>query len=180
MSSLDDDEIEDIEFNRLKQGTYADVLFVMLPFLAISMQRIWSGEVKQILLGYELSTAAATLAGLSISKFIQGLVAHPLLGVNKERVIFLISLTLFLVVIPSIIMTMKLVGTEKAPEVVVYVQPILLILSISLYVNAIRMVKNFEETEKQDNQQEVSDEEAAFTMNSLLESDQKKDSDIKE
>ena len=178
MDQESDADIENEELTKLKQGTYSDILFVLLPFLAILLQRLWSGEVEKILLGYELSTAAAILGGLSISKFIQGLVAYPSLGVNKERLVFIIALTIFCVVVPSLILTMKLVSTDEAPEIVAYIQPVLMIVAVSLYISAIRIVKSFEATAKQDKsttakQQEAGDVSLNQIMSSEVNSDAK-------
>ena len=139
------EEIENEELAKIRQGTYSDILFVLLPFLAILLQRLWTGEVEKILLGYELSTASAILGGLSISKFIQGLVAHPALNVKKDRLVFVISLTLFCVVVPSLILTMKLASTDEVPGVIAYVQPVLMVVAVSLYISAIRIVKSFDD-----------------------------------
>lgn len=53
-------------------GTYADILFVLFPFLVISMQRLWDGQLYETLLRPDLSIAAAILAGLAIGKFVLG------------------------------------------------------------------------------------------------------------
>ena len=143
--SQESESIEKTELEKLKQGTYSDILFVLLPFLAITLQRMWTGDVDKILLGYEISTAAAILGGLSISKFIQGIVSHPDLGVKKDRLVFVIALTIFCVVVPALILTMKLVGAEKVPEVVAYIQPILIVIAVSLYISALRIIKTFDE-----------------------------------
>lgn len=145
MSQESLEEIENEELTKIRQGTYSDILFVLLPFLAILLQRLWTGEVDKILLGYELSMAAAILGGLSISKFIQGLVSHPALNVKKDRLVFVISLTLFCVVVPSLILTMKLASTDDVPEVIAYVQPVLMVVAVSLYISAIRIVKSFDD-----------------------------------
>lgn len=75
-------------------GTYADILFVLFPFLVISMQRLWDGELYETLMRADLSVAAAILAGLAIGKFVLGLVTNRDLGRFKERIVFFIALTL--------------------------------------------------------------------------------------
>lgn len=163
MSKTENKDLDELELRRLKQGNYSDILFVLLPFLAILLQRLWSGEMEKILLGYEISVAAAILAGLSISKFIQGLVSDPALGVQKDRIVFMIALTLFAVVIPAIMLTMKLTGEEAVPKVVAYIQPVLLVIGISLYISAVRVVKSF----AQDEWSEDDDDEEADSLHSL-------------
>ena len=61
-------------------GTYADILFVLFPFLVIAMQRLWDGNLYQSLMRPDLSIAAAILAGLAIGKFVLGLVTNRDLG----------------------------------------------------------------------------------------------------
>ena len=118
-------------------GTYADVLFVLFPFLVIVLQRLWDGELEDVLLRPDLSIAAAILGGLAIGKFVLGLVTERDLGRFKERIVFFIAITLFVVLGPAIILILSIVGNEVIPEFVAFVQPILLIVSISLYTTAI-------------------------------------------
>ena len=68
-------------------GTYADILFVLFPFLVIGMQRLWDGRLYETLLQPDLSIAAAILAGLAIGKFVLGLVTNRDLGRYKERIV---------------------------------------------------------------------------------------------
>ncbi|SFL95747.1 hypothetical protein [Marinobacter zhejiangensis] len=118
-------------------GTYADVLFVLFPFLVIVMQRLWDGEVQDVLLRPDLSIAAAILGGLAIGKFVLGLVTERSLGRYKERIVFFIALTLFVVMGPAIILLLSIVGGTDVPGFVAFLQPVLLIVSISLYTTAI-------------------------------------------
>lgn len=118
-------------------GTYADILFVLFPFLVISMQRLWDGQLYETLLRPDLSIAAAILAGLAIGKFVLGLVSNRDLGRYKERIVFFIALTLFLVLGPAIILMLSITGNREVPGFVAFVQPILLIIAISLYTTAV-------------------------------------------
>ncbi|MDX1598522.1 hypothetical protein [uncultured Marinobacter sp.] len=118
-------------------GTYADILFVLFPFLVITMQRLWDGNLAEILMRPDLSIAAAILAGLAIGKFVLGLVSNRDLGRFKERIVFFIALTLFVVLGPAIILMLSIVGDSEVPEFVAFVQPVLLIIAISLYTTAI-------------------------------------------
>lgn len=118
-------------------GTYADVLFVLFPFLVIIMQRLWVGDLSQVLMRPDLSIAAAILAGLAIGKFVLGLVYNKRLEQHKERIVFFIALTLFLVMGPAMILIISIVGDNAVPGFVVFLQPILLIVAISLYTTAI-------------------------------------------
>ena len=118
-------------------GTYADILFVLFPFLVISMQRLWDGQLYETLLRPDLSIAAAILAGLAIGKFVLGLVSNRDLGRFKERIVFFIALTLFVVLGPAIILMLSIAGHREVPGFVAFVQPILLIIAISLYTTAV-------------------------------------------
>ena len=118
-------------------GTYADILFVLFPFLVISMQRLWDGELYQTLMRADLSVAAAILAGLAIGKFVLGLVTNRELGRYKERIVFFIALTLFVVLGPAIILMLSITGNTELPGFIAFVQPVLLIIAISLYTTAV-------------------------------------------
>ncbi|MDI9243708.1 hypothetical protein [Marinobacter sp. CHS3-4] len=118
-------------------GTYADILFVLFPFLVISMQRLWDGNLYETLMRADLSIAAAILAGLAIGKFVLGLVTNRDLGRFKERIVFFIALTLFIVLGPAIILMLSITGNTELPGFVAFVQPVLLIIAISLYTTAV-------------------------------------------
>lgn len=118
-------------------GTYADILFVLFPFLVISMQRLWDGELYETLMRSDLSIAAAILAGLAIGKFVLGLVTNRDLGRYKERIVFFIALTLFVVLGPAIILMLSITGERDVPGFIAFVQPILLIIAVSLYTTAV-------------------------------------------
>ena len=85
----------------------------------------------------DLSIAAAILAGLAIGKFVLGLVTNRELGRYKERIVFFIALTLFVVLGPSIILMLSILGSVEVPGFVAFIQPILLIIAISLYTTAV-------------------------------------------
>jgi hypothetical protein len=118
-------------------GTYADILFVLFPFLVIGMQRLWDGRLYETLMNADLSIAAAILAGLAIGKFVLGLVTNRDLGRYKERIVFFIALTLFVVLGPAIILMLSITGGAEVPGFVAFVQPVLLIIAISLYSTAV-------------------------------------------
>ncbi|WP_372965782.1 hypothetical protein [Marinobacter sp.] len=118
-------------------GTYADILFVLFPFLVIAMQRLWDGNLYYTLMQPDLSIAAAILAGLAIGKFVLGLVTNQDLGRYKERIVFFIALTLFVVLGPAIILLLSMTGNAEVPRFVAFVQPVLLIIAISLYSTAV-------------------------------------------
>lgn len=118
-------------------GTYADVLFVLFPFLVIALQGLWNGELAQVLLRPDLSVASSVLAGLAIGRFVLGLISNRELGHYKERIVFFIAATLFAVLGPSLLLILLILGDENVPQFVAFVQPILLIVAISLYTTAV-------------------------------------------
>ncbi|WP_339780588.1 hypothetical protein [uncultured Marinobacter sp.] len=118
-------------------GTYADILFVLFPFLVIGMQRLLDGRLYETLMNADLSIAAAILAGLAIGRFVLGLVTNRDLGRYKERIVFFIALTLFVVLGPAIILMLSITGGTEVPGFVAFVQPVLLIIAISLYSTAV-------------------------------------------
>ncbi len=118
-------------------GTYADILFVLFPFLVIALQRVWNEEGIEILKQPDLSVAAAILAGMSVGKFVLGLIGHTDLRQYKERIVFFIAVTLFFVLGPSLILIIKIVNEDNVPKFVVFAQPILLIISIALYSTSV-------------------------------------------
>jgi drug/metabolite transporter (DMT)-like permease len=101
------------------------------------MQRLWDGRLYETLLRPDLSIAAAILAGLAMGKFVLGLVTNRELGRYKERIVFFIALTLFVVLGPSIILMLSILGSAEVPGFVAFVQPVLLIIAISLYTTAV-------------------------------------------
>lgn len=131
-------------------GTYADILFVLFPFLVISMQRLWDGELYQTLMRADLSIAAAILAGLAIGKFVLGLVTNRDLGRYKERIVFFIALTLFLVLGPAIILMLSITANSELPGFIAFVQPVLLIIAISLYTTAVSISNILTRSESDD------------------------------
>ncbi|MFE8073318.1 hypothetical protein QQM79_19845 [Marinobacteraceae bacterium S3BR75-40.1] len=118
-------------------GTYADVLFVLFPFLVIALQGLWKGDLGSVLMRPDLSIAAAILAGLAMGKFVLGLITNQELGRYKERIVFFIAVTLFAVLGPSMLLIMLIHSGGELPRFLIFVQPILLIVAISLYTTAV-------------------------------------------
>lgn len=122
---------------KLMYGTYSDVLFILFPFLVIALQRIWNGEGVEILKQPDLSVASAILAGMSVGKFVLGLISDDRMVQHRERIVFFIAVTIFFVMGPSLMLITKMVGAEEVPKFVVFIQPIVLIIAISVYTIAI-------------------------------------------
>ncbi len=153
MKTVPDKDNENITVN-LMYGTYSDVLFILFPFLVIALQRLWNNEGIEILKHPDLSVAAAIIAGMSVGKFVIGLVSDARVSKYRERIVFFIAVTLFFVMGPALMLITKMVGAEEVPKFVVFVQPILLIVAISVYTIAIGVTKLLNE----DNSVEEEDE----------------------
>jgi|GEM_PF-4153035 len=140
-------------------GTYADVLFILFPFLVISLQRIWNGGGIEILKQPDLSVAAAILAGMGVGKFVLGLISERQLGRYKERIVFFIALTLFFVMGPALMMIMEIINNQNVPKFVIFIQPILLVLAIALYstaVNVSNVLTRYDDSEEDEEENEES------------------------
>jgi len=128
-------------FEDTMYGTYADILFILFPFLVIFLLRIWNNEGIEILKQPDLSIAAAILAGLSLGKFVLGLIGDRDLGQYKERIVFFMALTLFLVLGPSLMIIIKIINDNEAAKFVVYAQPVLLTIAIAIYSTSVSIHK---------------------------------------
>ncbi|MCP5207778.1 MAG: hypothetical protein H7A01_11280 [Hahellaceae bacterium] len=139
----------------LMYGTYSDVLFILFPFLVIALQRVWNGEGIEILQQPDLSVASAILAGMSVGKFVLGLISDDRMSQYRERIVFFIAVTIFFVMGPSLMLITKMVGASEVPKFVIFIQPIVLIIAISVYTVAIgisRMLnKDSDDEELSDN-----------------------------
>ncbi len=135
------DQNKEKYFEDTMYGTYADILFILFPFLVIFLLRIWNQEGIEILKQPDLSIAAAILAGLSLGKFVLGLVGDRDLGQYKERIVFFMALTLFLVLGPSLMIIIKIINDNEAAKFVVYAQPVLLTIAIALYSTSVSVHK---------------------------------------
>jgi len=118
-------------------GTYADIMFILLPFFVISIFKLWQSDMKSILSSYDLSMAAAILGGLSIVKFIMGLMIDPKMLQHKERIVFLISATVFLVLVPGLLFSVLVMMADPVPPFALFVQPLLLVLGIIAYSGSV-------------------------------------------
>ncbi|GGE64329.1 hypothetical protein GCM10011533_15850 [Streptosporangium jomthongense] len=144
-------------------GTYADILFVLFPFLVIGMQSLWDGRLYETLMRADLSIAAAILAGLAIGKFVLGLVTNRDLGRYKERIVFFIAMTLFVVLGPAIILMLSIMGGAEVPGFVAFVQPVLLIIAISLYSSAVSISNILTRSDSGQNSAVVAEGQSAST-----------------
>lgn len=160
-------------------GSYADVLFILFPFLVIALLRVWNEEGIEILKQPDLSIAASILAGMSLGKFVLGLIGDKDLGKYKERIVFFIALTIFLVLGPSLMIIIKTINDNSAAKFVVYVQPVLLTIAITLYsisVSVHKIVENHGHVDFEDTDIEASSE---APMPLKIATEKPKDSSVK-
>lgn len=122
---------------RVVYATYADVLFILFPFIVIGLQRVWNGEGIEALKYADLSIASAILASLAIGKLVLALVGDDTLKPYKEHIVYGIALTLFCILGPSIVLIVKIMSNVTVPSFVVFVQPVLLIVAITFYSGAV-------------------------------------------
>lgn len=118
-------------------GTYADVLFVLLPFAVVGVFKLWQMDVKSILLSYDIAVASAVLSGLAVVKFIMGLLVDPRMLVYKEKLVFLVSGTVFAILVPALLFSVMIMLSDPVPNFVMFVQPLLLVLAIMAYTGAV-------------------------------------------
>ncbi|MDI9246931.1 hypothetical protein [Marinobacter sp. CHS3-4] len=122
---------------KLLYGSYADVLFVLLPFAVVALFKVWDQGFESVLLGYDLSMAAGVLGGLAVVKFIMGMMIDTNMLKHKERILFLIAGTVFLIMVPGILFSVLIMLADPVPKWVMFVQPLLLVLGISAYSGAV-------------------------------------------
>ncbi|MFD2232095.1 hypothetical protein [Alkalimarinus sediminis] len=157
-------------------GTYADILFILFPFVVIALQRVWNEEGIEILKQPDLSIAAAILAGMGVGKFVLGLIGKQDLGRYKERIVFFIAVTLFFVLGPSLILIIKIVNDSDVPKFVIFAQPILLILAVALYSTAVSigniMTLSGAEEDDENKERDVYDGDSPTPLNIQLKTEQ--------
>lgn len=122
---------------RILFGTYADIMFILLPYVVMTIFKLWQHDVKAVLLGYDLSMAAGILGGLAVVKLILGVLIDPKMLRYKERLVFMISGTVFLILVPSLLFALLIMMSDPVPPFAMFIQPLLLILAISAYSAAV-------------------------------------------
>ena len=85
----------------------------------------------------EISLASSVIAGLAVVKMILGLVSHETMVQYRERLVFMVSVTTFLLLTPSLLLTAMGYLMDQAPYFVLYLQPVFLIGSIAMYTGTV-------------------------------------------
>lgn len=129
--------VEDEKQLSILFGTYADIMFILLPFFVVAIFKLWQSDVKSILMSYDLSMAAAILGGLALVKFVVGLLIDPKMLQYKERMVFLIAGTVFLVLVPGLLFAILVMLADPVPQFAMFVQPLLLIMGVVAYSGAV-------------------------------------------
>jgi len=136
-------DISDIKiekhFVRTMYSCYADILFITFPFLLAGLIRTWNNEGFDILKHPDLSIAALILGGMSLGKLILAIISDTNLSVYKVRFVFIISLILFCIIGPSLVLLIKILSEQDVPQSVAIIQPLLLLSSIVLYSASINI-----------------------------------------
>ena len=130
-------------------GSYADILFVLLPFAVIALFKSWQSGFQSVLMSYDLAVAAAVLGGLAVVKFILGLLADVRMLKHRERIVFLVSGTVFLILVPGLLFSVLVLLADPVPEWIMFIQPVLLILAISAYSGAVASTNVLQEQSRQ-------------------------------
>ncbi|WP_250657064.1 hypothetical protein [Alkalimarinus coralli] len=129
--------VEDEKQLSILFGTYADIMFILLPFFVVAIFKLWQSDIKSILTSYDLSMAAAILGGLALVKFVVGLLIDPKMLQYKERMVFLIAGTVFLVVVPGLLFAILVMLADPVPQFAMFVQPLLLVMGVVAYSGAV-------------------------------------------
>ncbi len=132
MYDISDTNVEKHFVNSM-YACYADILFIVFPFLLSGMLRSWNGEGFNILKYPDLSIATVILAGMSLSKLILALIGDSALTRYKVRFVFFIALIISFILGPSLILIVTIIDGKNVPQPALFLQPVLLISSIVLY-----------------------------------------------
>ncbi len=127
---------------RIMLASYSDILFVMLPFVLVLSIKLFQETVLAVLASPEWSLASAVLAGLAVVKLMLGLVSHQKMGRYRERLVFMVAATTFLLLAPSLLLAGTAYVMEVPPPFLVYVHPVLLIVAIAVYSGAVQSAQN--------------------------------------
>lgn len=128
---------DDTQEMKLLHGTYADILFILLPFAVVALFKAWSQGLEAVLLGYDLAMAAGILAGLAVVKFMLGLLQDPNMTRHREWIVFLVAGTVFLILAPGLLFSVLIMLSDPVPQWVMFIQPLLVVLGICAYTGAV-------------------------------------------
>jgi hypothetical protein len=118
---------------RILLASYSDILFVIMPFLLVLTLKLFNSTPLEVLASPEWALASAVLAGLAVVKLMLGLVSHDKMSNYRERLVFMVAATTFLLLMPSLLLAGTAYVMATPPWFLVYVHPVLLIVAIAVY-----------------------------------------------
>jgi len=131
MYNISDTSVEK-HFVSTMYACYADILFVVFPFVLVGLLRFWNGEFN-ILMHPDISIATVILAGMSIGKLLISLISDKDLKRFKVRFAFFISFIIFIIFGPSLTFIIMVIDGHTAPKPTIFIQPLLFVLTIIIY-----------------------------------------------
>jgi len=131
MYDISDTHVEK-HFVRTMYACYADILFVVFPFVLVGLLR-FSNDDFNVLTHPDISIATIILAGMSLGKLLLALVSNRDLQRYKVRFVFFISFIIFIIFGPSITFIVMIVDSPSAPKSAIFIQPLLFVLAIIIY-----------------------------------------------
>ncbi len=123
---------------RIMLASYSDILFVTMPFLLVLVLRLFRSPPLEVLARPEWALASAVLAGLAVVKLMLGLVSHEKMHRHREKLVFMVAATTFLLLMPSLLLAGIANVMDAPPGFLVYIHPALLVIAIAVYSGAVQ------------------------------------------
>lgn len=133
---------------RIMLASYSDILFVLMPFLLILILKGFREDLRSVLGSQEWALASAVLAGLAVVKLMLGLVSRQKGAGDRERLVFMVAAITFLLLMPSLLLAAANYISSQPLVFLVYVQPILLVVSIAVYTGVVNAVQRMLQLER--------------------------------
>lgn len=128
------------QFNEVRQNTIylvlAEVLFVLLPFLAIGTVFFFKGKFHELSTQPEWALAAAVISGQAIVKCISGFWSSPDGKYTRQKISLWITLAIVFSLTPSLlVLTLILNGEEtKAPPALIKAQIFFFFIGLVVFI----------------------------------------------
>ncbi|MBK8970790.1 MAG: hypothetical protein IPM37_05300 [Hahellaceae bacterium] len=127
---------------RILLASYSDILFVIMPFIVVLVLKSFKVPVVAVLASPEWALASAVLGGLAVVKLMLGLVSHDKMTRYRERLVFMVAATTFLLLMPSLLLAGIAYVMETPPTFLVYIHPVLLIVAIAVYSGSVQSAQS--------------------------------------
>jgi hypothetical protein len=108
----------------------AELLFVILPFIAIAMSLLHRGELRTIFYLPEWSIVSAVIVGQAIVKLVSSVLGEP---VYKEPVLLTLSVMLVCLLVPILILLTMVLTEDKVSNNQAIAQAVIFSFSAALY-----------------------------------------------